>query len=71
MISLFSSNDEFERVSQAYSSTSQENNDVKDTPAIIRNVSGGYGESNRFYRRARQIYDRAVLTEQVSQQQTA
>lgn len=72
MISLFANENELESAgSQALNTSSHKINGESESPSIIRNVSDGYGRSNKFYRRARQIYDRAVVVERLSQQQTA
>jgi hypothetical protein len=72
MISLFANDYEFETVaSQTFTAAYDEPKEANDSPAIIRRASNAYGQSNRFYRQARQIYERAVVTERMSQQQTA
>jgi hypothetical protein len=72
MISLFANdNESINAEPRTFTATSYDTKEERESPSIIRNASNGYGRSNRFYRQARQIYDRAVVLERLSQQQTA
>lgn len=71
MISIFGNEPELETVSPAFGGRKTEQAVTAQSPSIVRNATSGYGSNNRFFRQARQIYDRAIVTERLAEQQTA